>query len=142
KRLLIPQVEFSLIDLLSSWARDERMVSRTSPLASSVFIASFSTYFLTVSKSCPVIRDIFLKLLPSNFFMFLIRYICSIVSILSLPPSSMDNLKGIIFQGCPQWSFQFMQGFLSSGTLGFYCTKNIPSHLSGPGWASCAWKTG
>ncbi|HEY8402381.1 MAG TPA: hypothetical protein VIK89_14030, partial [Cytophagaceae bacterium] len=39
-------------------------------------------------------------------------------------PSSMDNLKGIIFQGCPQWSFQFMQGFLSSGTLGFYCTKN------------------
>lgn len=32
--------------------------------------------------------------------------------------------KGIIFQGCPQWSFQFMQGFLSSGTLGFYCTKN------------------
>jgi hypothetical protein len=37
----------------------------------------------------------------------------------------MDNLKGIIFQGCPQWSFQFMQGFLSSGTLGFYCTKNI-----------------
>jgi len=36
----------------------------------------------------------------------------------------MDNLKGIIFQGCPQWSFQFMQGFLSSGTLGFYCTKN------------------
>jgi hypothetical protein len=42
----------------------------------------------------------------------------------------MDNLKGIIFQGCPQWSFQFMQGFLSSGTLGFYCTKNTPGQRS------------
>jgi len=44
----------------------------------------------------------------------------------------MDNLKGIIFQGCPQWSFQFMQGFLSSGTLGFYCTKNISEKAKNP----------
>jgi len=42
----------------------------------------------------------------------------------------MDNLKGIIFQGCPQWSCQFMQGFLSSGTLGFYCTKNTDSVIT------------
>ena len=38
------------MDLLSSWARDERMVSSTSPLASSVFIASFSNMTPTPDK--------------------------------------------------------------------------------------------
>ena len=54
----------------------------------------FSTYFLTVSKSYPVILDISLKLFPSNYSMFLIWYICSIVSILSLTPFKYGQLKG------------------------------------------------
>src|SRR5690606_41287425 len=41
-RRLIPQVEFSEIDLLSSWARLERILNNTSPFASNVFMFSFS----------------------------------------------------------------------------------------------------
>ena len=40
--LLIPQVEFSEIDLLLSSARTERILSKTSPLLSRVLIFSYS----------------------------------------------------------------------------------------------------
>jgi len=72
--------------------------------------SSFSTYFLTVSKSCPVILDIFLKLLPSNFFMFLILYTCSIVSILSITPFKCGQLKGYYFLGVLAMEFPFYAG--------------------------------
>jgi len=57
--------------------------------------------------------------------MFLIRYICSIVSILSITPFKYGQLKGYYYLGVLAMEFfHFMQGFLSSGTFGFHCTKN------------------